>query len=92
MKRGILAAASIALGLAVGTAAFAQGTQVGPAKTPGGSMPAAPSNSTPQSGSSSGSPMAGAGMQNDNGGQAGMSRMRTSKRMRHHRRAKRRSM
>ena len=92
MKRTIIAAAVIGLGLAVGGTAFAQSGQVGPAKTPNGSMPAAPSNSTPGSGSMSGSPISGGGVQNDNGGQARRGMTRPTKRMTRHRRMKRRSM
>lgn len=92
MKRSIIAAAAIGLGLAVGGAAFAQSGQVGPAKTPSGSMPAAPSNSTPSSGSMSGSPISGGSAQNDNGGQAKPGMMRQTKRMTRHRRMKRRTM
>lgn len=92
MKRTIIAAVAIGLGMAVGTVAFAQSGQVGPAKTPSGSMPAAPSNSTPSSGSMSGSPISGGGAQNDNGGQARPRAMRPSKRMVRQRRMKHRSM
>ena len=92
MKRSIIAVAAIGLGLAVGGAAFAQSGQVGPAKTPNGSMPASPSNSTPSSGSMSGSPVPGGGAQNDNGGQARPGMMRSTKRMTRHRRMRRRSM
>lgn len=92
MKRTIIAAAAIGLGMAVGTVAFAQSGQVGPAKTPNGSMPAAPSNSTPGSGSMSGSPISGGGAQNDNGGQARSGMTRSTKRVTRHRRMKRRTM
>ncbi len=92
MKHTIIAAVAIGLGMAVGGAAFAQSGQVGPAKTPSGSMPAAPSNSTPGSGSMSGSPIPGGGAQNDNGGQTKPGTMRTTKRMTRHRRMKRRTM
>lgn len=93
MKRTIIAAAAIGLGLAVGGAAFAQSGQIGPAKTPNGSMPAAPSNSTPSSGSKSGSPIPGGSAQNDGGGQAMPGTMAPAKRMVRHRRArKHRSM
>lgn len=66
MKKTLAATGLLALGMAFAIPAFAQG----PAKTPNGSMPNVPSSSTPQSGSSSGSPIPGAGSQNDNGGQA----------------------